>query len=549
VSAPLTLPLPVPLSVRRGKPVLIALSVGLFLYVLARTAWVCDDAYIVFRTVDNFVNGFGLRWNVDERVQTYTCPLWTLLLSGPYFFTREPYYTSLAISGLLSAAAVLLVLWRVRSWSVGVFVALALASSKSFTDFSTSGLENPLTHALLALFLFLYLSEGPIGPRRLFQLALLSAFVALNRLDSLLLVLPALMQAAWVRGEVRRRLLLIGVAFLPLAAWEGFSLIYYGFLFPNTAYAKLNNGIPAIELAQQGVRYIIATLWTDPVLFLCISIALVMSTADLVTGKGRGPSYVSAGILLYLAYVVKIGGDFMVGRFFSAIFLAAVMLIVHCARVQHRLGRVSWAAMTAVMLLASIFTIGSPLRSGSTYGLDALPNTPVGNMDVTDERAFYYRDTGLFRADIPPSPAFGAWKQWGLLKRSESVGRRITSLAPNVGVAGYYGGPNLHLIDVMGLCDPLLARLQPIPRRHWRAGHFDRSLPAGYFDTWIFGHLKIRDRDLAEYDEHLTLITNGNLWSEQRLIAILKMNLGEYDPLLRATDERNARMPVNDPAK
>ena len=31
--------------------------------VLLRTAWLCDDAYITFRTVDNFINGFGLRWN------------------------------------------------------------------------------------------------------------------------------------------------------------------------------------------------------------------------------------------------------------------------------------------------------------------------------------------------------------------------------------------------------------------------------------------------------------------------------------------------------
>ncbi len=40
-----------------------------------KCAWVSDDAYITFRTVDNFVHGHGLRWNTGERVQAYTNPL------------------------------------------------------------------------------------------------------------------------------------------------------------------------------------------------------------------------------------------------------------------------------------------------------------------------------------------------------------------------------------------------------------------------------------------------------------------------------------------
>ena len=53
-------------------------ALALFGVVLVRTAWLCDDAYINFRTVDNFLHGYGLRWNVAERVQTFTDPLWVL---------------------------------------------------------------------------------------------------------------------------------------------------------------------------------------------------------------------------------------------------------------------------------------------------------------------------------------------------------------------------------------------------------------------------------------------------------------------------------------
>jgi arabinofuranosyltransferase len=57
---------------------------GLLLVFTTLRAWLCDDAYITFRTVDNFIHGYGLTWNVAERVQAYTHPLWMLLLSGVY---------------------------------------------------------------------------------------------------------------------------------------------------------------------------------------------------------------------------------------------------------------------------------------------------------------------------------------------------------------------------------------------------------------------------------------------------------------------------------
>src|ERR1700743_1067969 len=84
------------------KALFLSLALGVFLYVLIRTAWVCDDAYIIFRTVDNFANGFGPRWNVDERVQAYTCPLWMFVLTSVYACSREIFYTSITLSIIFS---------------------------------------------------------------------------------------------------------------------------------------------------------------------------------------------------------------------------------------------------------------------------------------------------------------------------------------------------------------------------------------------------------------------------------------------------------------
>ncbi len=63
-------------------------AAALLLGLVAARAWVCDDAYISFRTLENLLDGYGLRWNVDERVQVYTHPLW-LLLVAPFRALRR----------------------------------------------------------------------------------------------------------------------------------------------------------------------------------------------------------------------------------------------------------------------------------------------------------------------------------------------------------------------------------------------------------------------------------------------------------------------------
>ena len=60
----------------RWTPKLPLILLALFLLVAVNCAWICDDAYIGFRVADNFAHGYGLTWNVAERVQVYTCPLW-----------------------------------------------------------------------------------------------------------------------------------------------------------------------------------------------------------------------------------------------------------------------------------------------------------------------------------------------------------------------------------------------------------------------------------------------------------------------------------------
>src|SRR5262245_37351062 len=155
--------------------ILIAGGAAAFLLLLIRTAWLDDDAYITFRTVDNVLNGYGLRWNVVNRVQAYTHPLWMFATTGVAAVTGEVYYASLLLSIAVSVATIALVLSKItKTLPSAAFAISALILSKAFVDYSTSGLENPLTHLLLVLFFIVHASLLST-PRRLFMLSGVSA--------------------------------------------------------------------------------------------------------------------------------------------------------------------------------------------------------------------------------------------------------------------------------------------------------------------------------------------------------------------------------------
>jgi len=295
----------------------------IFSIILLKNAWVGDDAYITFRTIDNFVNGHGLTWNTIDRVQAYTHPLWMFLMTFLYLLTGEFFLTVIAFSLVLTILAVLLVTQKIAKSNVTtLLVLLALMLSKSFVDYSISGLENPLIHLFIALFAYNFF-KYETNPGSLFMLSLIAGLACLNRMDTILFFVPALIYAFWKIRAVKNFFIILA-GFSPFIIWELFSLWYYGFLFPNTAYAKLSTGIGRSDLILQGLAYLKNALIMDPLSVVIIICGFVVTFIS----KERHKLSLSFGILLYLAYVVYIGGDFMSGRFLAAPFFCSVILLV-----------------------------------------------------------------------------------------------------------------------------------------------------------------------------------------------------------------------------
>jgi arabinofuranosyltransferase len=133
-----------------GLAVLAALF---FAQAVVRLAWLGDDGFITMRTVENWLGGYGLRWNVADRAQSFTTPLWMFLCALARWLTGETYFTVIAVGFVCTAACIAVLAAAARGGAATVtMLLLCLASSRAFVDYSTSGLENPLSHALAATF-------------------------------------------------------------------------------------------------------------------------------------------------------------------------------------------------------------------------------------------------------------------------------------------------------------------------------------------------------------------------------------------------------------
>jgi arabinofuranosyltransferase len=504
----------------------LALCGGLLLFVLVviRTAWVSDDSYITFRTIDNFLNGYGLRWNIANRVQTFTHPLWLLVMTAAMFMTGEPYYTSIFLSIAFSTAAVWLVVTRLAVDLPAAVAALAILTlSRSFVEFSTSGLENALTHLLLATLFVVAFGARRDTRRFAFQLTLVGSLVVLNRLDLLLLVLPTL-ALCWHQLRHERVWGLVALALAPLVAWELFEIVYYGFPMPNTAYAKLKTGIPEGELVFQGLLYLLDALARDPLTPIVILSALVSPL--LFSGAGWS---IPAGIALQLCYIVTIGGDFMSGRFLAAPLVCGVVQLTRIPVGQFSAG---WAWAMALVGLAAATAPHPVIASGAAHGRDAIPrdrlvsDLPIGAISpsqITDERRYYYPFTGLLNAQRGVAMPNHRWYHLGEEARKAGPHVAMTDAA---GFVAYAAGPHVHYVDQWGLGDPLLARLPAEPP--WQIGHFAPRIPADYLSALQSGQ-PLHDQNLAIYNEQLRIITEGPIWSWRRFRAIVAMNLGRYE--------------------
>lgn len=498
---------------------------ALFLILVLANAWISDDSYITLRTIYNFTEGHGLRWNISERVQVFTHPLWMFLQIPVYALLKHAYLTAVGVNLVLSAVLGMLIIRRIPDRHQVIAAFLLLMSSKAFIDFSTSGLENSLAYLLFALLFLEVKALSSQEKERIDRLVLLSSLLLLTRLDFLLLLVPVVGWCIWkadLRSKTTWKALYWGG--LPIILWELFSLVYYGTFFPNTFYAKAQTGLPTVELLQQGGHYFLDSLQHDWPTLTLIGFASFWS---LVKGSTATKGW-AVGLLLYLAYVASVGGDFMSGRFFSVPYLIAVLCLVHTSIRKQTLLYLSLGVFGL-----SLFQPLHPIHIRPWYFEDRKEQVKeIYPHGIVDEKGFAWERSG-----------FLALRPWKHVFNIENTLREATSGTPSaeiqewevrvaIGMQGYELGPHVHIIDQLALSDALLARLPAEQRTNWRVGHYFRKLPEGYIETLKQGTDHLTDRNLAEYYSHIQRIVAGPVWDQQRWQSIYALNMGQLDHLI-----------------
>ncbi len=496
---------------------------SILLLIILKNAWISDDAYITFRVIDNFYNGYGLRWNVAERVQAYTNPLWLIVISLIHFITSDFYYTAIFTSIVLTLISYKILALKIsRNANNILIVSTLLIFSNSFIDYSTSGLENALSYLLISIFMVLYLSEKS-DKKTFFFLSLTAGLITLNRFDGIILVFPMLIHSFIRQAKHPDRsrpffetLMIFVAGFSPLLLWIIFSLIYYGFPFPNSAYAKLNTGLDRLLILRQGKTYFIDFFKND----IAGTIALFFTViASIFFRKKYGQIIILSGLFINFFYVLWISGDFMSGRFFSTTVLMSAIVL---SRYNPGLKFTVFACLTVVIL--SVTMARNPV-----FSFKREPETTISNY-VADEKRYYFPYTGLFN-----SKPFSEKPIVPFAKRGTFDGNLVIKFG--TGISGYDLGPEYFIVDRYALSDPLLARI-PFERpwekaRRFRPGHLNRDLPAGYVETLKSDENLILNPDLKLFYDKLTTITRGNIFRLKRFKEILKMNLGFYNYLIR----------------
>jgi arabinofuranosyltransferase len=482
------------------------LAVVLFAYLLLRTAWLSDDALITLRSALNITHGWGPGFNATESVQAYTHPLWFLMWATAGSLTGEWVLTVFVLSLALSLGAIAIVLWQARGLTAVIVATAALALSNAFIEYTSSGLENPLAFLLLGVTVVLSLrSMGSTSSWwHHLLLGLTVAAVVLTRLDLLLVVLPMLLLVAW---SLRRNLRGVGAlaagVVVPLVVWFTWSFTTYGSLLPNTFDAKRNLQIPQLELVVQGLRYLWVSVDKDPVTGVVIAAGVLIVA---LWGTLLQRAWL-LGVLLYLAYVVWIGGDFMVGRFLAVpVYLLVLVgvLVPIPARGERAVSarRAVEAGIAVVAVVVLLFVAQRPPVSVAN------PNGPRWDFNaaagIADERGFYivlsrgleqwllslgqgmaptvYQPATDINTALPLRDVRAAANEWPVNEGQRLVTPDEVGLGcGQLGGKGIFGGPRIHWIDTCGLTDRFLAQSPYASSQfRWRIGHFDRPAPDGY---------------------------------------------------------------------
>lgn len=429
--------------------------------------WTTDDAFINYRIVRMLVEGHGPVFNVGQRVEAYTSPLWIGVLTVgdlvlPIRLEYVSVFCSLALAALgmlalASGAMRLLGRSTERAWvPLGSLVLLALPP---MWDFSTSGLEFALSLFWIGGLTWVLARWATTDRPLLTGEAVFVGLGALVRPDMVLysvVILVFVVACRWSAENNRERLrVLVAVAALPVL-YELFRMAYFASLIPNTALAKAADR-PHWRAGFAYLRNLFGPYYL-PVPILLVAIVAVLVARPFELRRRLTITILPVAGALHALYIVRAGGDYMHARLLlpSLVAVLAPVAVVPVRRmVVPAVAAVAlWAVVTAVGLrmtapvtVGSLIANGRQAQAGPSHSSDLVTAEDQGlgrgnaSIRAVGRSGLY---AGLSRLPLRPAPGVPS----------------PLALMSAIGVGGYSLGSRVSVLDRLGLADALVARFQ-----------------------------------------------------------------------------------------
>lgn len=449
--------------------IILAVCSGIFIYFASEYLFLQDDTYITLRYVKNFVNGNGLVFNIGERVEGYTCLLWVLLLSGFSFMGSNPE----SISQILSIGFGVATLFLTYAISRSVllvenseeyspaeqkkiylfnFLPVALLTfTISYIYWAISGMETTLFIALVLLGILFYLrGKNESEPNIKFAVSMVAASLA--RPEGVY-IFAIIVLNEWIilfadnikKGiaEVfakifsRKNIITYSAFVLPNLIYIALRYLYYGYLFPNTYYAKTEYSWQTFSI---GLDYAV------PFIKNCLGYGIVLLVPFVLFRKKQLREFallVYLLVVLYSTYVIAVGGDVLMVHFrFFLVLLPLIFILFSIG-----LGEIYLLVSSKQSVNKNlVFAVITAVAAGLAY------------FNYSNQIEGVKRSTSLENGLVEKMKTTGLW----LNKKQQQAKRPIVVAASTIGAVSYFS--DAVIVDMIGLTDTTIAHNpKPIP--------------------------------------------------------------------------------------
>lgn len=422
-----------------------------------------DDEMISMRYAKNLSEGNGLVWNIGERVEGFSNPLWTFYMVFWHLFKIPSNLISLFIQ-LTNVVFLILNLFYVKKIAqiifkkntLAVFISVIMTASYfSINNWAILGTET--TPLMLISTTSIYLSIISIKSKKFSTLPYLIAGIGtLIRLDFFAFYL-VLVIFNFILNKRHRLLISIfsfSFSFMGILMLLNFlpRIIYYGEFLPNTYYLKMT-GFPILPRLVRGAYTLLNFLISSGMIFFIPSIYILK--------RNKYLTILPIFLVMQFLYSVYVGGDvweyFGGANRYIAIIMPIYFLLVAglSVFVMHKFKQSKLFLPFLLLIFGIHFLLLN--TNGKDMARDWLglsPHQIVGANKLNTQKAIVINE---------------------ILKSSDTVAVEWAGVMPYFSNDKYY-------IDLLGKNDKYIARLD--------SSEFLRLSGKPFWDKFLPGHTK-----------------------------------------------------------